>query len=75
MRNVCKISDGETKGNRPIGRPKRRKEDNIKLDIKVTGCEDVDWIQLAQDSVQLWAAMNMVKNLWVPQKMNNFLNS
>jgi len=37
--------------NRPLGRPRRRWEDNIKMDLQEVGCEGMDWIELAQDRV------------------------
>jgi hypothetical protein len=52
MRNVYKISVGKPRGRRPLGRPKRRWEDNIKTDLREVGWEDVDWIHLAQDREQ-----------------------
>jgi hypothetical protein len=50
----------------PLGRPRSRWKDNIKVDLKEMGCEDVDWIRLAQGSVQWQAVMNVVLNLQVP---------
>jgi hypothetical protein len=41
-------------------------EENVKLDFKVVGCKDVDWIHLVQDRIQWWALVNMVMNLQVP---------
>ena len=40
---------GKPEGKKPLGRPRRRWEDNIKMDLQVVGCGDVDWIELAQD--------------------------
>jgi hypothetical protein len=48
IRNVYKISVGKPEGKRPLGRPRRRLEDNIRLDIRELWWEDVDWIYLAQ---------------------------
>jgi hypothetical protein len=48
MRNACKILFGKPEGKRPLRRPKRRWEDNIRMDLKETGWEDVDWIYLTQ---------------------------
>jgi hypothetical protein len=50
---------------RPLGRPSRRWEHNIKTDLKKTGCEVVDWIHLAQDVVQWRALVNEVVNFKV----------
>jgi hypothetical protein len=52
-----------------------RGQDSTKMDLGATGCEDVDWIQVAQDSVQWLALMKTVMNLLVPQKMGNILPS
>jgi len=41
---------GKPEGKRPMVRPRRRWEDNIKLDLQEVGCRDMDWIELAQDS-------------------------
>jgi len=40
---------GKTDGNRPLGRPRRRWEDNIQMDLQEVGCGGMDWIELAQD--------------------------
>ena len=49
---------------RPLGRPRRRWEDNIKMDLKEEGCGGMDWIDLAQDS-RCRALVNAVVNLRV----------
>jgi hypothetical protein len=46
---VCRILMGKPEGKRLQGRIRRRWEDNIKMDLQEVGCEDVDWIELAQD--------------------------
>jgi hypothetical protein len=62
---------GEVKGaysilvGRPLGRPRRRWEDNIKVDLKEIGFGDVDWIHLAQDRDRWRALVNMVMSLRV----------
>jgi hypothetical protein len=48
-RNVYKVLMGKPKGNRPLGRPRRRWEDGIRLDLREIGWGSVDWTQLAQD--------------------------
>ena len=53
-------------GKRPLGRPKLRWEDNIKMDLKEVGCGGKDWIDLAQDRDRWQALVNVVMNLWVP---------
>ena len=57
---------GKPKGKRPLGRPRRRWEDNIKIDLQEVGCLGMDWIKLAQDRDRWWALVNAVMNLWVP---------
>jgi hypothetical protein len=47
-RNACETLVGKTERKRPLGRPRRRGKDSIKIDLKELVCEDVDWIQLAQ---------------------------
>jgi hypothetical protein len=65
-RGVYKVLVGRLEGKRPLGRPRCRWEDNIKMDLREIGINGANWIQLAQDSVQLWAFVNTVMNLWVP---------
>jgi hypothetical protein len=50
---------------RPLGRPRHRCEDNIKIDLKEIRWEGIDWIHLAQDRNLWWALVNMTVNLWV----------
>jgi hypothetical protein len=50
-RNAHKMLDGTPKGKCPFRRPMHIWEDNIKIDVKQTGCEDVDWIHLNHDRV------------------------
>ena len=47
-RGVYRILVGKAEGKRPLGRPRRRWEDNIKTDLKEVGCGGMDWIELAQ---------------------------
>jgi hypothetical protein len=51
---------------RPLGRPRRRWEDNIKMDLREIGFGDVDWTHLAQDRDRWRALVNTVMNLRVP---------
>jgi hypothetical protein len=53
---------------RPLGRPRRRCEDNIKMDLRETGIDGTKWIQLAQDRVQWRAFVNTVMKLRVPYR-------
>ena len=48
-RGVYRVLVGKRGGKIPIGRPRRRWEDSIKMDLREVGCGDMDWIELAQD--------------------------
>jgi len=50
-RGVCRVLVGKSEGKRPLGRPRRSWEDNIKIDVQEVGCGGMDWIELAQDRV------------------------
>jgi hypothetical protein len=54
------------KGKRPLGKPRRRWVENIRMDRGEVGWGDVDWIILAQDRNRWRALVNSVLNLWVP---------
>jgi hypothetical protein len=57
---------GNPEGKRPLGRPKRRWVDNIRMDLGDVEWGDVDWIGLAQDRNRWRALVNSVLNPWVP---------
>jgi hypothetical protein len=65
-RGVYRVLVGRPEGKRPLGRPRRRWEDNIKMDVRETGIDGANWIQLAQDRVQWGAFVNTVMNLRLP---------
>jgi len=65
-RGVYRVLVGGPEGKRPLGRPRRRGEDNIKLDLMEIRIDGANWIQLAQDRVQWWGFVNTVMNLRVP---------
>jgi hypothetical protein len=65
-RNVYGSLIGKPEGKSPLGRPRCRWVDNIRLDLVQVGCSDVDWIGLAQDRDRWIALVNSVLNLRVP---------
>jgi hypothetical protein len=65
MRNAHNILVGKPEGKRPLGRIRRKREDNIKMDLRHIWCKCVDWMQLAQDRDQWRAVVNTVMNLRV----------
>jgi hypothetical protein len=65
-RGVYKVLVGRPKWKRPLGRPRRRWEDNIRLDLREIGIDGVNWIQLTQNRVQRQTFVNTVMNLQVP---------
>jgi hypothetical protein len=65
-RGVHRVLVGETWGKRPLGRPRRRWEDNIKRDVEEVGGGRGDWMELAQDRDRWRALVSTVKNLRVP---------
>jgi hypothetical protein len=60
---------------RPLGRPRPRWKDNIKMDLQEVGCSGMDWIQLTKDRDKWRALVNAVKNLRVPKIAENFFTS
>jgi hypothetical protein len=65
-RNVYRLLVGKPEGKRPLGRPRRRWIDNIKMDFLEKGLNVVDWIGFAQDRYRWRALVNSVMNLRVP---------
>jgi hypothetical protein len=66
---------GKHEGKKPPGRPRRRWEDNIKMDLQEVGWGGMDLIDLAQDSDRWLTLVNAVMNLRVPLNAGNFLTS
>jgi hypothetical protein len=64
--NAYRISVGKPDEKRPVGKPRHRWVDNIKLDLKGIGWGGVDWIELAQDRDRWRALVNTVMNFRVP---------
>jgi len=64
-RDVYRVLVGKPEGKRPLGRPRRRWEDNIKMHLQEVGCGGMDWIELAQDKNRWHALVNVVMNLRV----------
>jgi hypothetical protein len=62
-RKVYKVSVGKPEGKRPLGRPRRRWDDGIRMDLRGIGWGDLDWIQLAQDRERRRAVVSAVMNL------------
>jgi len=74
-RGVYRVLVGKPEGKRPLGRPRRRWEDNIKMNLKEVGCGGMDWIDLAQDRDGWRALVIAVMNLRVLYSADNFLSS
>ena len=66
-RGVYRFLVEKPEGKRPLGRPRRRWEDNIKMDLQEVGCGGMDWIELAQDRDRWRALVGTVMNLRVPK--------
>jgi len=65
-RDVYRVLVGKPEGKKPLGRPRLRWEDNIKMDLQEVGCGGMDWIELAQDGDKWRALVNTVMKLWAP---------
>jgi hypothetical protein len=65
-RNVYRLLVGKPEGKRPLGRPRRRQINNIKMNLLAIGWGVVDWIGLSKDRYRWRALVNSVMNLWVP---------
>jgi hypothetical protein len=65
-RGVHRVLVGKPEGKRPLGRPRHRWEDNIKMDLQEVGCWGMDWIELAQDRDTWRALVGTVRDFQVP---------
>jgi len=65
-RGVYRVLVGKPEGRRPLGRPRRRWVDNIRIDLQEVGCGYMDWIGLAKDRDRWWTLVSAVINLRVP---------
>jgi hypothetical protein len=65
-RGVYKVLVGKPEGRKTLGRPRRRWEDNIRMDLREVGCGCVDWMELAQDKNRWRALVSAVMNFRVP---------
>jgi hypothetical protein len=65
-RGAYRVLVGKPKGKRPLGKPRRRWEDNIKMDLQEVGCGGMDWIDLVRDTDKWRALVNAVMNFRVP---------
>jgi hypothetical protein len=74
-RGAYRVLVGKLEGKIPLRRPKRRWEDNIKMDLLEVGCESMDWIDLARDRDSWRAFVRAVMNPRVPLNKGSFLTS
>jgi hypothetical protein len=65
-RGMYRVLVGKLEGKRPLGRPRFRWEDNIKMDLQEVGCGSMNWIELVQYRDRWRALVNAVMNLLVP---------
>ena len=65
-KGACRVLVGKPKEKRPLGRPRRRWVDNIKMDLQEVGCGYMDWNGLAQDRERWRKLLSVVMNIWVP---------
>ena len=68
-RGRYRVLVGKPEGKRPLGRPRPRWENNIKMDLQEMGCEVMDWVNVAEDKDRWRLLVNEVMNFRVPHKM------
>jgi hypothetical protein len=73
-RGVYRVLVGKPEGKRPLGRPRRRWENNIKMDLKDVGCGGMAWVEMVRDRDRWRALVNAVMNLRGPLKCGEFLD-
>jgi hypothetical protein len=73
-RSAYRILVGKQEGKKPLGRPRRRLVDNIKMALRELGWDGVDWIDVAQDRDRWKALVNTVLSLRVPWNAGKFLS-
>ena len=66
MRGLYKVLEGKPERKRQLERPRRRWEDNVKINLQEVGCGNMNWIELAQDRDKWRAPMNAVMKLRAP---------
>jgi hypothetical protein len=64
--NVYGVLVGRPEGKRPVGRPRRRWEDNINMELREIGLDGANWIRLALYRVQFRTFVSTIMNLWIP---------
>ena len=74
-RGVYRVLVGKLEGKRPLGRPRHRWVDNIRMGLQEVGCGYMDWIGLTQDRDSWQTLVSAVMNLQVPWNVGNFLTS
>jgi hypothetical protein len=74
-KGLYRVLVGKPEGRRPLGKPRRRCEDIIRMDLWEVGCVFFDWMDLVHDRDKWCALVIAVINLWVPENARNFMTS